>query len=115
MHICGMDFSLLASYWQIKALLMLAPSVVTPQNQYFPANAEKMSVHCLELGCIGNYTPLGPRCYSSYPVWGADFVKSSVMRKIFRRGAVRGFYAMGWAEWFLMASVHGWRTYSNVF
>ena len=23
---------------------MLAPSVVTPQNQYFPANAERMSV-----------------------------------------------------------------------
>ena len=40
MHICGMDFSSLASYWQIKALLMLEPSVVTPQNQYFPANAE---------------------------------------------------------------------------
>ena len=44
-----------------KALLMLAPSVVTPQNQYFPANAERMSVHCLELGCIGKYTPLGPQ------------------------------------------------------
>ena len=27
MHICGMDFSSLASYWQIKALLMLEPSV----------------------------------------------------------------------------------------
>ena len=26
MHICEMNFSLLASYWQIKALLMLAPS-----------------------------------------------------------------------------------------
>ena len=38
-------------------LLMLAPSVVTPQNQYFPANAERMSVHCLESGCIGKYTP----------------------------------------------------------
>ena len=45
----------------IKALLMLAPSVVTPQNQYFPANAERMSVHCLELGCMGKYTPLSPR------------------------------------------------------
>ena len=42
-------------------LLMLVPSVVTPQNQYFPANAERMSVHCLESGCIGKYTHLGPR------------------------------------------------------
>ena len=50
MHICGMDFSSLASYWQIKALLMLEPSVVTPQNQYFPANSERMSVHCREEG-----------------------------------------------------------------
>ena len=61
MHICGMDFSSLASYWQIKALLMLEPSVVTPQNQYFPANSERMSVHCLESGCIEKYTHLGPR------------------------------------------------------
>ena len=61
MHICGMDFSSLASYWQIKALLMLEPSVVTPQNQYFPANSERMSVHCLESGCIAKYTHLGPR------------------------------------------------------
>ena len=58
---CGMDFSSLASYWQIKALLMLEPSVVTPQNQYFPANSERMSVHCLESGCIGKYTHLGPQ------------------------------------------------------
>jgi hypothetical protein len=61
MHICGMDFSSLASYWQIKALLMLEPSVVTPQNQYFPANSERMSVHCLESGCIEKYTHHGPR------------------------------------------------------
>ena len=47
MHICGMDFSSLVSYWQIKALLMPEPSVVTPQNQYFPANSERMSVHWL--------------------------------------------------------------------
>ena len=64
MHICGMDFSSLASYWQIKALLMLEPSVVTPQNQYFPANSERMSVHCLESGCIGKYTHLGPRDFA---------------------------------------------------
>ena len=57
MHICGMDFSSWASYWQIKALLMPAPSVVTRQNQYFPDNAERMSVHCLASGCIGKYTP----------------------------------------------------------
>ena len=42
--------------WQIAA-----PSVVTPKNQYFPDNDERMSVHCLESGCIGKYTPLGPR------------------------------------------------------
>ena len=60
-YICGMDFSSLASYWQIKALLMPEPSVVTPQNQYFPANSERMSVHCLESGCIGKYIHLGPR------------------------------------------------------
>jgi hypothetical protein len=47
-----MDFSSLASYWQIKALLMLEPSVVTPQNQYFPANSERMSVH-LEVTWVG--------------------------------------------------------------
>ena len=29
----------------------------TPQNQYFPANAERMAEHCLESGCIGKYTP----------------------------------------------------------
>ena len=29
----------------------------TPQNQYFPANAERMDVHCLESGCIGKYIP----------------------------------------------------------
>ena len=57
MHICGMD----SLHWQIKALLMLEPSVVTPQNQYFPANSERMSVHCLESGCIGKYTHLDPR------------------------------------------------------
>ena len=33
----------------------------TLQNQYFPANAERMDVHCLESGCIGKYIPLGPR------------------------------------------------------
>ena len=36
---------------------MPATSVVTPQNQYFPANAERMAVHCLESGCIGKYIP----------------------------------------------------------
>ena len=35
-------------------------STHTPQNQYFPANAERMDVHCLESGCIGKYIPLGP-------------------------------------------------------
>ena len=39
----------------------LTDAVVTPQNQYFPANSERMSVHCLESGCIGKYTHLGPR------------------------------------------------------
>ena len=29
----------------------------TSQNQYFPANAERMGVHCLESGCIGKYIP----------------------------------------------------------
>ena len=70
MHICGMDFSSLASYWQIKALLMLEPSVVTPQNQYFPANSERMSVHCLESGCIGKYTHLGPRDFPRVGILG---------------------------------------------
>ena len=50
-QICGSRLqpphpTLYISYWQIKALLMLAPSVVTPQNQYFPANSERMSVQC---------------------------------------------------------------------
>ena len=31
------------------------------KNQYFPDNDERMSVHCLESGCIGKYTPRGPR------------------------------------------------------
>ena len=52
---------------------MLAPSVVTPQNQYFPDNAERMSVHCLESGCIGKYEialrqSLGPRGAKSPPL-----------------------------------------------
>ena len=38
---------------------MLAPCVVTQQNQYVPANAERMVVHCLESGCIGKYIPSG--------------------------------------------------------
>ena len=42
-------------------LLMLEPSVVTPQNQYFPANSERMSVHCHESGYIGKYIHLGHR------------------------------------------------------
>ena len=37
----------------------------TPQNQYFPANAERMSIHCFESGCIGKYIPLRPRGYIS--------------------------------------------------
>ena len=28
-----------------------------PQNRYFPANAERMDVHCLESGCIVKYIP----------------------------------------------------------
>ena len=44
-------------FWKIKALLMLAPSAVTTKNQYFPANAERMSIHCLGSGCIGKYIP----------------------------------------------------------
>ena len=35
--------------------LMLAPSIATPQNQYFPANAERMAVHCLQSGYIGTH------------------------------------------------------------
>ena len=29
----------------------------TLENQYFPANAERLDVHCLESGCIGKYIP----------------------------------------------------------
>ena len=36
-----------------------------PQHQYFPANAERMAVHCLESGCIGKYILLGPRKFRS--------------------------------------------------
>ena len=54
----------------------------TPQNQYFPANAERMDVHCLESGCIGKYIPLGPRDFprawilhpSVVPVWYCTFI-----------------------------------------
>ena len=35
-------YMLYISYCQIKALLMLEPSVVTPKNQYFPDNDERM-------------------------------------------------------------------------
>ena len=34
---------------------MLAPSIVAPQNQYFPANVERMDEYCL------GFEPLGPR------------------------------------------------------
>ena len=47
-QICKAELQNVNSFTQSKALLMLATSVVTPQNQYFPANAERMSVHCLE-------------------------------------------------------------------
>ena len=56
-QICKPELRNVNSFTRSKALLMLAPSVVTPQNQYFPANAERMSVHCLESGCIGKYIP----------------------------------------------------------
>ena len=48
-QICKPELRNVNSY---KALLMQAPSVVTPQNQYFPANAERMSVHCLDTDTI---------------------------------------------------------------
>ena len=84
MHICGMDFSSLASYWQIKALLMLEPSVVTPQNQYFPANSERMSVHCLESGCIGKYTHLGPQDFPRVGIFFAPLGPRDCPRAISR-------------------------------
>ena len=57
-----MDFSSLASYWQIKALLMPEPSVVTPQNQYFPANAERMSASSRD---VLENTPPRPSIFQS--------------------------------------------------
>ena len=83
--------------WQIKALLMLAPSVVTPQNQYFPANAERMSVHCLESGCIGKYTPLGPRDFPRAgilhpPLGNLLGLGGGIFRYIPTRGSVRTFF-----------------------
>ena len=51
----------LKGFFSNKTWLIAAPSVVTTKNQYFPDNDERMSVHCLESGCIGKYTPLGPR------------------------------------------------------
>ena len=57
-RLCGMDFSSLASYWQIKTLLKLKPSVVTPQNQPFPANAEGMSVQCIVYSVFSNISLL---------------------------------------------------------
>ena len=61
--------------WQIKALLMLAPSVVTPQNQYFPANAERMSVHCLKSANLSRLgKSLGPRgCISNTSLLSAVY------------------------------------------
>ena len=87
MHICGMDFSSLASYWQIKALLMLEPSVVTPQNQYFPANSERMSVHCLESGCIGKYTHLGPRDFPRAGILHPSALEIALGQSLGPRGA----------------------------
>ena len=79
MHICGMDFSSLASYWQIKALLMLEPSVVTPQNQYFPANAERMS--------LGQ--SLGPRGAKSPPLGNLLGLGECIFQYIPPLGSVR--------------------------
>ena len=87
MHICGMDFSSLASYWQINALLMLEPSVVTPQNQYFPANSERMSVHCLESGCIGKYTHLGPRDFPRAGILHPSALEIALGQSLGPRGA----------------------------
>ena len=42
----------------------------TPQNQYFPANAERMDVHCLESGCIGKYIYLFPNTSLLSAVYG---------------------------------------------
>ena len=86
-YICGMDFSSLASYWQIKALLMLEPSVVTPQNQYFPANSERMSVHCLESGCIGKFTHLGPRDFPRVGILHPSALKIALGQSLGPRGA----------------------------
>ena len=51
----------LKGFFSNKSWQIAAPSVVIPKNQYFPDNDERMSVHWREEGCIGKYTPLGPR------------------------------------------------------
>ena len=111
MHICGMDFSSLASYWQIKALLMLEPSVVTPQNQYFPANAERMAVHCLEWGCIGKYIPQGPRDFSRAGIFDPEAREIPPgSQYITPLGSVRGHYNTGdcwhWSRTRLIGLAH---------
>ena len=94
MHICGMDFSSLASYWQIKALLMLEPSVVTPQNQYFPANADRMAVHYWEIHPAflraGILLPLALEMQNSCP-WEISWCLEEVFPNMSLLSAVFGY------------------------
>ena len=54
---------------------MLAPSVVTPQNQYFPADAERIAVH----------TRLPQVYWAHYSFWG-EIVTEYPCLTVFERG-----------------------------
>ena len=59
----------------------------TPQNQYFPANAERMDVHCLESGCIGKYIPLGPRDFPRAGILHPSALEIALGQSLGPRGA----------------------------
>ena len=81
----------------------------TPQNQYFPANAERMDVHCLESGCIGKYIPLGPRdfprasgCISQYiPPLGSVRIQCFIRAECMNRNASYGWVCISFLVFFL--------------
>ena len=77
----------LKGFFSNKTWLIAAPSVVTTKNQYFPDNDERMSVHCLESGCIGKYTPLDPRDFPQAGILHPSALEIALGQSLRPRGA----------------------------
>ena len=80
MHICEMNFSLLASYWQIKALLMLAPSAHHKINTSLLMLKEFRTLP--RVGMHWKIHPLGPRDFPR-----AGILHPSALESLGPRGA----------------------------